>query len=130
VAVGTILGQKAHAIEAGIDDYLKIKRAQTFEPRSYKARPLNGIWATAPYLHNGSVPNLWQLLQPADKRVKEFYVGSREIDPVNVGLDAAPYPGGYKFDTTLPSNSNAGHTYGTTLTDDQKWALIEYMKTL
>jgi cytochrome c5 len=129
-AIGTILGQKAHAIEAGLEDYLKVRSARTFDPRSYKARPLNGIWATAPYLHNGSVPNLWQLLQPADKRVKEFYVGSREVDPVNVGLDTAPYPGGFKFDTTLPSNSNAGHTYGTTLTDDQKWALIEYIKTL
>lgn len=130
VAVGAILGQKAHAIEAGIDDYLKVKRARTFDPRSYKARSLNGIWATAPYLHNGSVPSLWQLLQPADQRAKEFYVGSREFDPVNVGLDTAPYPGGYEFDTTLPGNSNAGHNYGTTLTDDQKWALVEYLKSL
>ncbi len=127
VAVGTILGQKAHAIEAGLDEYIKVKRAQTFEPRSYKARSLNGIWATAPYLHNGSVPNLWQLLQPAEQRVKTFPVGSREFDPVNVGLDAT---GSFRFDTTLPGNSNAGHTYGTTLTDEQKWALIEYMKTL
>ena len=101
VAVGTILGQKAEAIEAGLDEYLKIKAARTFDARSYKARSLNGIWATVPYLHNGSVPNLWQLLQPEDKRVKEFYVGSRELDPVNVGLDTAPYPGGYKFDTEL-----------------------------
>lgn len=130
VAVGAILGQKADSIEAGIDEYVNVKRARTFDPRSYKARSLNGIWATAPFLHNGSVPNLWQLLQPADQRVKEFYVGSREFDPVNVGLDTAPYPGGYKFDTTLPSNSNAGHNYGTTLTDDQKWALVEYLKSL
>lgn len=128
--VGTILAQKAEALEAGLDEYLKVKRARTFAPRSYKARSLNGIWATAPYLHNGSVPSLWQLLQPADQRVKEFYVGSRELDPVNVGFDTAPSPGGFKFEVGLPGNSNAGHLYGTTLADDQKWALVEYLKSL
>ncbi|HYO14683.1 MAG TPA: cytochrome c [Thermoanaerobaculia bacterium] len=130
VVVGTILGHKIQALEAGIHEYLKVKKAATFDPRSYKARSLNGIWATAPYLHNGSVPNLWQLLQPEEQRVKRFYVGSRELDPINVGFDTAPYPGGFEFDTTLPGNSNAGHTWGTTLPDDQKWALIEYLKSL
>lgn len=52
----------------------------------YKARPLNGIWATAPYLHNGSVPNLWQLLQKPAERVTRFWVGSRQFDPINVGF--------------------------------------------
>jgi hypothetical protein len=130
VVVGTILGHKVEALEAGIHEYLKVKKAATFDPRSYKARSLNGIWATAPYLHNGSVPSLWQLLQPQEQRVKRFYVGSRELDPVNVGFDTAPYPGGFEFDTTLPGNSNAGHTWGTALPDDQKWALIEYLKSL
>jgi mono/diheme cytochrome c family protein len=128
--IGTILGQKIEGFEAGFAEYVKARSSATFDPRSYKARPLNGIWAAAPYLHNGSVPNLWQLLQAPDKRVKEFYVGSRELDPVNVGFDTAPFPGGFKFDTTLPANSNGGHTYGTTLPDEQKWALIEYLKTL
>lgn len=127
VVAGTVLGQKGKALEAGLDEYLKVKHARTFAPRSYKARSLNGIWATAPYLHNGSVPNLWQLLQAPDQRVKDFQVGSREFDPVNVGFDAT---GTFHFDTRLPGNSNAGHTFGTQLTDDQKWALIEYMKTL
>jgi mono/diheme cytochrome c family protein len=126
--IGTILGHKVQAVEADIAEYLRVKKAATFDPRSYKARSLNGIWATAPYLHNGSVPNLWQLLQ--ENRVQRFYVGSRELDPVNVGFDTAPYGGGYEFDTTLPGNSNAGHTYGSTLADDQKWALIEYLKSL
>lgn len=130
VVIGTILGHKVAALEAGIHEYLRVKKAATFDPRSYKARPLNGIWATAPYLHNGSVPNLWQLLQPAERRVKRFSVGSRELDPVNVGFDTASYPGGFEFDATLPGNSNAGHAYGTELPDDQKWALIEYMKSL
>jgi hypothetical protein len=130
VVVGTVLGQGPKTLKAGLDEYLHVKDARTFDPRSYKARSLNGIWATAPYLHNGSVPNLWQLLQPADQRVKQFYVGSRELDPVNVGFETTPYAGGFNFDTTLPGNSNAGHTFGTTLGDDEKWALIEYLKSL
>ena len=130
VVVGTILGQKPAAAIAGAQEYIQVKRARTFPPRSYKARPLDGIWATAPYLHNGSVPSLWQLLQKPEDRVKQFYVGSREFDPVNVGYSTEPFDGGYKFDTTLPGDSNAGHAWGTQLSDDEKWALIEYMKTL
>jgi hypothetical protein len=99
--------------------------------RAYKGRPLNGIWATAPYLHNGSVPNLWQLLTPEDLRVKEFYVGSREFDPKNVGFVTDKSEGSFRFDTTLVGNSNKGHTYGTQeLTEDQKWELIEFLKSL
>lgn len=127
VVAGTVLGQKDEAFEASIHEFLKVKNARTFAPRSYKARSLNGIWATAPYLHNGSVPNLWQLLQPSAQRVKSFQVGSREFDPVNVGFDST---GGFNFDTTLPGNLNAGHDFGTKLSDDEKWALIEYMKSL
>lgn len=98
---------------------------------AYKGRPLNGIWATAPYLHNGSVPNLYQLLLPSDQRVKEFTVGSREFDPVNVGFETEPYAGGFLFDTSLHGNSNAGHDYGTgKLSETERWELVEYMKTL
>ena len=130
VVVGAILGQKGETMAAGVTEYMQLKRARTFAPRSYKARPLDGIWATAPYLHNGSVPNLWELLQEPASRVKQFYVGSREFDPVKVGYDTRPFDGGYKFDTTLHGDSNAGHRWGTKLSDDQKWALIEYIKTL
>ena len=59
----------------------------------YKARPLNGIWATAPYLHNGSVPNLQELLLPPEQRSKKFAVGRREFDPQNVGFQTAEVPG-------------------------------------
>lgn len=98
---------------------------------AYKGRPLNGIWATAPFLHNGSVPNLYQLLLPSDQRVKSFTVGSREFDPVNVGFETAPYAGGFVFDTSKRGNSNAGHDYGTgKLTEAERWELVEYMKTL
>jgi len=95
----------------------------------YKARPLNGIWATAPYLHNGSVPTLAELLNPA-KRSPTFWVGNREYDPVNLGYVSTPNVGSM-FDTSLPGNSNKGHDYGTSaLTDTQRRALLEYMKTL
>jgi hypothetical protein len=98
----------------------------------YKARPLNGIWATGPYLHNGSVPNLYELLLPSEQRSASFMVGSRELDLKHVGFRADV--GSFKFDTSLPGNSNKGHEgrpYGTDgLTDEERWQLIEYLKTL
>jgi mono/diheme cytochrome c family protein len=97
----------------------------------YKARPLNGIWATAPYLHNGSVPTLWQMVQPAARKA-QFFVGSREFDPKEVGFRFDG--GGSPFDATRPGNLNIGHdSYlpkGTEMSDDDRWALVEYMKTL
>jgi cytochrome c5 len=133
VVINTILGQKEADITAAIDEYIRVKKAPKFNPRSYKARSLNGIWATAPYLHNGSVPNLWELLKPSAQRVKQFNVGSRTYDPVNVGFDTSSASSDFTLDTTLPGNSNAGHEgdrFGTNLTDAEKWALIEYMKSL
>lgn len=101
---------------------------------TYKARPLNGVWATAPFLHNGSVPNLWELLKSPtaanerDRRTTRFFVGSTEFDSVNVGFVSDRGPS--EFDTSLPGNSNSGHTFGTNLSDEQKRQLIEYIKTL
>jgi mono/diheme cytochrome c family protein len=98
----------------------------------YKARPLDGIWATGPFLHNGSVPNLYELLLPSDRRSKTFRVGSRELDEVRIGFrsDAGPF----LFDTTLPGNSNRGHegpAYGTDQLDEtQRRQLLEYLRTL
>ncbi len=59
---------------------------------AYKVRPLDGIWATLPYLHNGSVPTVCDLLSPVAERPKTFYTGGRESDPVKLGLktDTAP----------------------------------------
>jgi hypothetical protein len=96
----------------------------------YKATPLPGIWSTAPYLHNASVPNLYQLLLPPEKRVKSFYLGNREFDPEHVGYRTEAFEGGYRFDTTLSGYSNQGHEYGTKITDEERWALLEYLKTL
>lgn len=103
---------------------------------AYKARPLNGIWSGAPYLHNGSVPNLYQLLLPVEKRDKNFYIGSWDFDPVHVGYVTTAAPGAFLFDTALPGNSNSGHEYGTgydglpALTEEDIWSLLEYLKTL
>ena len=99
---------------------------------AYRARPLNGTWATAPYLHNGSVPTLHDLLLPSSQRPKIFYVGSWEFDPVDVGVETgSPFAGAFTFDTRLPGNSNGGHEYGTTnLTEPERMALIEFLKTL
>ncbi len=82
--------------------------------KGYKARPLNGIWATAPFLHNGSVPNLYALLLPANERPKNFCLGHREFDPKHVGynLETPPCPSGtFELDTEKAGNSNAGHEF-------------------
>jgi hypothetical protein len=99
---------------------------------AYKSRPLEGIWATAPYLHNGSVPTLYDLLLPAAQRPQSFNMGTREYDPVRVGYrTAADAPGNsFVFNATGPGNSNEGHDYNVgRLTDEERWALVEYMKT-
>jgi hypothetical protein len=99
----------------------------------YKSRPLDGIWATAPYLHNGSVPNLYQLLLPPAQRVTSFRIGTRQYDPRLVGYRTdAQAPGNtFTFDTSRPGNSNAGHDYGASaMNDQQRMALIAYLKTL
>lgn len=100
----------------------------------YKGRPLNGIWATAPYLHNGSVPTLWELLREGSQRADRFWVGSREFDPVNVGYKTSEGLNEFHVKDEQgkirPGNSNLGHEYGTRWTDEQKWAVIEYMKSL
>jgi mono/diheme cytochrome c family protein len=101
----------------------------------YLARPLNGIWATAPYLHNGSVPTLYDMLHP-DRRPAKFATGNREFDPVRIGYQydvAASGPNIWIYDTAQPGNSNIGHggeAFGTTLPEEQKAALLEYLKKL
>jgi mono/diheme cytochrome c family protein len=96
----------------------------------YHIRPLRGVWATAPYLHNSSVPTLWDLLQPADKRPKTFAVGHREFDPQHVGFVSEPGKVGWTLDVAVSGNHNTGHEYVVQLSDEDKWALIEYLKTL
>ena len=122
---------------------------------AYKSRSLNGIWATSPYLHNGSVPTLYDLMLPSGcglteeeraeggpYRPQTFYVGSRLFDTDKIGYryDDDQFQ---LFDTTRDGNRNCGHEYGTghgvpgedgsnlpALTDEQRWQIIEYVKTL
>lgn len=151
--IPTKVGKKSAVVEKNQDDNIEQRLKQHFDNRTqmmqnrlqtqkdnkysglvYKARPLNGIWATAPYLHNGSVPSLWALLQTPNKRPTKFWVGSREFDPKHVGYVTAQ--GLSEFNVTndqgkvIAGNANTGHSYGTHLSVSDKWALVEYMKTL
>jgi mono/diheme cytochrome c family protein len=117
----------------------------------YKPRPLEGVWATPPFLHNGSVPNLYELLSPVAERSKTFRLGHREFDPVKVGYASEPGDTrGFVFDATLPGNSNRGHEFregyvpfdeskpaslqyqggaiGPALAPEQRYDIIEYLK--
>lgn len=107
-------------------------------PLKYKVRPLNGVWATPPYLHNGSVPTLYALLSPVDERPKVFFLGDREFDPKNVGYRGNEIADGFRFDTALPGNHNTGHEFndgagrgviGRKLSPDERYAIIEFLKT-
>ncbi|MBV8796670.1 MAG: hypothetical protein JO136_17200, partial [Hyphomicrobiales bacterium] len=97
----------------------------------YAARPLYGIWAAAPYLHNGSVPTLYHLLLPPDQRPKTFVLGAREYDPVKLGfvVDTACSAQDCLVDTSETGNGNAGHLWGTDLPESDRMALLEYLKT-
>ena len=161
---GTLLGKKIQIVGAGITSLFGIERPPVVFQRdevpltpeqvrdarrqyckttdnaalAYKARPLDGIWATAPYLHNGSVPTLYDLLLPAAQRPRSFRLGTREYDPVQAGyVSDAQAPGNsFVFQThrggkPIDGNSNEGHDYGaTSMTEEQRWQLLEYMKSL
>ena len=98
----------------------------------YANHPLDGIWLRGPYLHNGSVPTLLDLLEPADSRPKVFYRGDDVFDQAKVGFRSdVPEDKGHKYfryDTSLPGNGNGGHDYGTRLAETDKRAIVEYMK--
>jgi hypothetical protein len=97
---------------------------------TYKARPLNGVAFTAPYLHNGSVASIYELLLPSEERLKKFYVGSKHFDPIYLGCSTKRQPNSVLLDTTALGNGNSGHEFGTDLNHDQRMAVIEYIKTL
>ena len=99
----------------------------------YIAAFLDGIWLRAPYLHNGSVPSLRDLLEPAANRPATFYRGYDVYDPIKVGFvteGAEAERLGTKLDVGQKANGNQGHEFGTTLTEGEKDALVEYLKTL
>jgi len=101
------------------------------ELKGIKVPTLTGVWTRAPYLHNGSVPTLYDLFQPSDKRPEMFHTGNREFDPVKVGTKSDSGPS--VLNTTEKGNSNKGHegpAYGTELSEKEKMDLIEYLKSL
>ena len=156
--IGTLAGRKGEVITAAGRSWLGVPpnprvgavvlpetKAQrmarcerTADPLlGYRARPLTGIWATAPYLHNGSVPTLYDLLLPPAQRPATFFVGSRSYDPVKVGyVTTASADNGFQFVTRdaagpVVGNSNAGHDYGNSgFSEADRLALVEYLKTL
>ena len=95
--------------------------------QKYWAASLQGVWARSPYLHNGSVRTMAELLTPPADRAKSFHRGSRIYDAEQMGYTDA---GLFVLDTGIPANDRAGHNYGTDLDSTQKRELIEYLKTL
>jgi processive rubber oxygenase RoxA-like protein len=110
-----------------------INRPDMVKQEGYCSPPLDGLWLRAPYLHNGSVPNLRELLEPVGKRTQVFYRGYDVYDPVNVGfITQGPEAerAGWKYDVKERGNGNQGHLYGIDLSVSEKMALLEYLKTL
>jgi len=97
-----------------------------------EAKPLAGVWATAPYLHNGSVPTIWDLLQPVDQRPHRFHIGGFVYDTKKLGyIGDENLPDGFEFEVNClhcQGNSNQGHEFGTELSSEDKWNLIEFLK--
>jgi mono/diheme cytochrome c family protein len=109
-------------------------------PGGYVAPPLDGIWASAPYFHNGSVPTLWHILHPQD-RPRVWQRTEDGYDQLRVGLEVeqfAKLPSWLRrtaevrrfFNTNRPGKSSQGHTFPDALTESQKRAVLEYLKTL
>lgn len=114
------------------------------DTRGYQAPPLDGVWATAPYLHNASVPTVYHVLNSKARPkvfTRSYHTGKDEYDPEKLGwkvtvVEKAPDPAlpaieqRKVFDASRPGLSNAGHTFGDKLTEDERRAVIEYLKTL
>jgi mono/diheme cytochrome c family protein len=121
------LADKVNTIGAGTELAFAHFRKST----GYLNTPLDGIWARAPYLHNGSVPGLVDLLEPPENRPAIFYRGYNVYDPEKVGfVSSGPEAeqAGFRFDTSVPGNGNGGHLYGIHLSPAEKTMLIEYLK--
>ncbi|MCI0379771.1 MAG: c-type cytochrome [Gemmataceae bacterium] len=117
---------------------------KSMEPVGYQAPPLDGVWATAPYFHNGAVPTIHDVLNSKSRPkiyTRSFTTGETDYDAVKVGwkvhiLDKRPdaavsdYERRKIYDTTQPGRGNQGHTFGDDLSDEQRRAVVEYLKTL
>ncbi|MGY8684388.1 cytochrome c [Bradyrhizobium sp. UFLA05-153] len=146
-------------VQLGIDEWLRSTRTDRAKIEGdrpnclaagfgYKARPLNGVWATAPFLHNGSVPTIYDLLSPVAERPKAFLLGDPSFDPVRVGIvtrtvdpkgrtyDSQGY---FILDTSGRANRNTGHEFsndkhdgviGPALSPEERNAIIEFLKSI
>jgi hypothetical protein len=106
---------------------------QLRKTNGYVSVSLDGLWLRAPYLHNGSVPSLQDLLEKPEDRPQSFYRGFDVYDQNKVGFISEGEEAqrvGFKYDISVPGNSNQGHIYGTDLAVKDKQALVEYLKTL
>ncbi len=124
--------QEAADIANQVVKDLGVTRKNMVKTNGYVAQPLDGVWMRAPYLHNGAVPTMRDLLEPPAKRTVVFYRGYDLVDAVNLGFisqGAEAERVGFRFDTRERGNGNGGHLYGTDLPQQDKEALIEYMKT-
>ena len=132
--IGTWNEQAAREANKVVEDMGIERKGLVEAPLSgYVAQFLDGIWLRAPYLHNGAVPTLHDLLTPPALRPQVFWRGYDVYDPVRVGFivaGAAAERAGTQFDTRLRGNGNQGHDFGTTLPAADKDALLEYLKTL
>jgi len=145
VISATEIGTDRHRIdmwsEAAKDRYTNYRAGgyswgfhEFHKTNGYLANELTGLWLRGPYLHNGSVPTLRDLLSPPSDRPQKFYRGYDLVDPAGggfisqVGTPAERY--GALYDTATPGNSNSGHLFGTDLSDQDKRRLMAFLKTL
>lgn len=146
--------EAADSANRAVRNALGIQRTPMVKPEAgYVAVQLEGIWLRGPYLHNGSVPTLRALLEPAERRPVEFYRGYDVLDRFNGGFvsrrcapdetaqtrakqaqaiqwGCMPQSEGWRYQTSERGNGNGGHLYGTSLSDSDKVAVVEYLKTL
>ena len=141
VEKATTLWYDEHHISAADRARMNGNRPNLLQTKNiYKARPLNGIWATAPFLHNGSVPTMYVLLSPVAERPKAFCLGDREYDPIHMGYRTQCTEGTFRLDTSIPGNLNTGHEFkdgssrsgvlGRGLSHPERLDLIEFLKSL
>ena len=144
VESNTQLGTDPARLDSYTSEFQQYQVSELFRGTPYQFRhfrktdgyanlPLDGLWLRAPYLHNGAVPTLADLLMPPAQRPQVFWRGYDVYDPVRVGFTVqgpAAERAGTLLDTRLRGNSNQGHDFGTALPDASKTALLEYLKSL
>jgi hypothetical protein len=140
------LGVDPHRLDSYTERFRAVQLSEFFKDTPYQFKefkktdgyanaPLDGLWLRAPYLHNGAVPTLADLLEPPEKRPQTFVRGIDMLDANRGGFVAPPCgsdplpAGAVCFDTRRPGNGNGGHLYGTDLPANEKADLLAYLLT-